>query len=273
MARSRRNVHVTSETPSESSSSTSPERAGYDDTDFFMAQANDSQSSIGVSTFREMTVSPATEREHRLSPVSRLPPELLITIFSKLGSTSDLKHCMLVSKSWARNSVDLLWHRPLCDNWKHLLNVVASVRKTDGSFAYYDLVKRLNLSQIHDQISDGTLQPFIHCKRIERLTLTNCKRLTDSGVSDLIRGNRSLLALDISFLESITDHTLLTVADNCVRLQGLNITGCPKVTDDSLVPVSENCRHVKRVSPRYETLYIATAHDCVAQAQRLLPSH
>lgn len=240
---------MTSETTSESSSSTSPERAGYDDTDFFMAQANDSQSSIGISTFRDMTVSPSLEREYRLSPVSRLPPELLITIFSKLGSsTTDLKNCMLVSKTWARNSVDLLWHRPLCNDWKHLLNVVASVRKPDAFFAYYDLVKRLNLSQIHDQISDGTVQPFINCKRIERLTLTNCKRLTDSGVSALIKGNRSLLALDISFLESITDHTLLVVAENCVRLQGLNITGCFRVTDDSLVPVSENCRHVKRVS-------------------------
>jgi len=267
MARSRPALHITSETPSESSSSSSPERAGYDDTDFFMAQANDSQSSIGVSTFREMTVSPSTEREHRLSPVSRLPPELLIAIFSKVGSTMDLKNCMLVSKTWARNSVDLLWHRPLCNDWKHLLNVVASVRKTDGFFAYFDLVKRLNLSQIHEQISDGTVQPFIHCKRIERLTLTNCKRLTDSGVSALIKGNRSLLALDISFLESVTDHTLLTVADNCVRLQGLNITGCVKVTDDSLVPVSENCRHVKRVSIADVSELCSFADHCTVKTQ------
>lgn len=247
MARARRSVQPPSDSTSVSSSS-SPERAiDDDDTDFFMAQRNDSQSSIGVASFREMTVSPSLEREFLVSPISRLPPELLIAVFAKLSSTGDLKNCMLVSKTWARNSVDLLWHRPLCNTWKNLLNVVASVRKTDGFFAYYDLVKRLNLSNLNDQISDGTVQPFVQCKRIERLTLTSCVKLTDHGVIALVSGNRSLLALDITGLDSVTDHTLLTVADNCTRLQGLNITDCLKVTDESLVAVSESCKHLKRV--------------------------
>lgn len=247
MARSRPTARVSSEAPSESSSSSSPERAVDDDTDFFMAQANDSQSSIGVSTFRDMTVTPALEREHRLSPISRLPPELLISIFAKVNSTNDLLHCMLVSQNWAVNSVGILWHRPLCNNWKNLLNVVASVRKTDGFFPYYDLVKRLNLSALNDKISDGTVQPFVQCKRVERLTLTNCSKLTDMGVSALVDGNKHLQALDVSDLDSLTDHTLFTVANNCPRLQGLNITQCVKVTDDSLVAVSERCRQIKRV--------------------------
>ncbi|KAA6408027.1 MAG: SCF E3 ubiquitin ligase complex F-box grrA [Lasallia pustulata] len=247
MARARRSVQPPSDSTSVSSLS-SPERAiDDDDIDFFMAQRNDSQSSIGVASFREMTVSPSLEREHLISPISRLPPELLIAVFAKLSSTGDLKNCMLVSKTWARNSVDLLWHRPLCNTWKNLLNVVASVRKTDGFFAYYDLVKRLNLSNLNDQISDGTVQPFVQCKRIERLTLTSCVKLTDHGVIALVSGNRSLLALDITGLDSVTDHTLLTVADNCTRLQGLNITDCVKVTDESLVAVSESCKHLKRL--------------------------
>jgi F-box and leucine-rich repeat protein GRR1 len=248
MARSRPTTRIASEAPSESSSSSSPERAPDDDTeDFFMAQANDSQSSININTFREMSVSQDLEREHRESPISRLPPELLIAIFAKLSSTSDLLNCMLVSHTWAANSVAILWHRPLCNNWKNLHNVVASVRKPTGFFPYHDLVKRLNLSGLAEKISDGTVQPFVQCKRVERLTLTNCSKLTDMGVSALLEGNKHLQALDVSELDSLTDHTLFTVANNCPRLQGLNITGCVKVTDESLVQISQRCRQIKRV--------------------------
>ncbi len=231
-----------------SSSASSPERIEYDDTDFFTAQANDSQSSIGISTFREMTVSQATERRQRLPPISWLPAELLITVFSKLGP-SDLRTCMLVSKAWAENSVEMLWHRPLCNSWKNLLNIVHSVRKKNAYFPYYDLVKRLNLTNLSSEVSDGTIMPLAVCKRVERLTLTNCKTLSDIGVIPLVDGSRNLLALDFAGLESITDHTLLKVASNCPRLQGLNITGCTQMTDRSLSAVSENCRSLKRVSP------------------------
>ena len=230
------------------SSASSPEVAAYDDTDFFIEHRNDSQSSIGALSLREMSMSPSErERQHRISPISRLPPELLIGVFAKLSATGDLKNCMLVSKAWARNSVDLLWHRPLCNSWKNLANVVTSVGKPDGYFPYCDLVRRLNLSSLTDSINDGTVIPFQWCKRIERLTLTGCKKLTDQGVMTLLDGSKSLLALDITGLDSITDHTLLAVARNCGRLQGLNITECSKVTDESLVAVAESCRYLKRV--------------------------
>ena len=250
MVRPRPSMLDVSETTSASSSSSSPERAVYDDTDFFTAQRNDSQSSIGVSSLRDMTVSPSLEREHRITPISRLPPELLIFVFSKLSSSADLRNCLLVSKAWSRNSVDLLWHRPLCNSWKNLLNVVSSVRKENPYFPYYGLVKRLNLSNLSEQISDGTVQSFVSCKRVERLTLTGCIKLSDHGVICLVNGSKSLLALDITGLESVTDHTLLAVSQNCPRLQGLNVTDCSRVTDESLVAVAENCHYLKRVGFR-----------------------
>ena len=235
-----------------SSSSSSPERTAYeDDTDFFTATRNDSQSSLGAISLRDMTMSPTSEereRLHRLCPVSRLPPELLIAVFSRLSSSSDLRSCMLVSKTWARNSAEMLWHRPLCSTWQKLTNVTQSILKPDGYFPYNALVRRLNLSNLNEQINDGSVQPFMQCKRIERLTLTGCKKLTDSGVCSLIHGSRNLLALDVTALDAITDHTLRAVADNCGRLQGLNITDCSKVTDESLIAVAENCRFLKRVS-------------------------
>ena len=246
MLRSRPAARFPSEAPSESSSSTSPERAADDDTDFFMAQANDSQSSVGVATFRDLNVN--NVQNAVVPPIGRLPPEILIAIFSRLSSPADLLNCMLVCRSWAANCVGILWHRPSCNKWDNLRSVVASVGKTDSLFPYAELVKRLNLSALTEKVSDGTVVPFTQCKRIERLTLTNCSKLTDKGVSDLVEGNRYLQALDVTELRSLTDHTLFTVAKNCPRLQGLNIAGCANVTDDSLIAVSESCRQLKRVS-------------------------
>lgn len=244
MLRSRPSARFSSDVPSDTSTSTSPERAVDDDTDFF-TQANDSQSSIGVATFREINVN--DDSDLFIPPIGRLPPELLISIFSKLSSPADMLSCMLVCQKWASNCVGILWHRPACNRFENLCSVVASVGKEDSLFPYADLIKRLNLSALTEKVSDGTVLPFTQCKRIERLTLTNCSKLTDKGVSDLVEGNRHLQALDVSELRSLTDHTLLTVAKNCPRLQGLNITGCAKVSDESLITVSENCRQLKRV--------------------------
>ena len=268
MARSRPDMLEISTSTSASSSSSSPERATYDDdTDFFTAQRNDSESSIGVASLREMTMSPSRELEYRLSPISRLPPELLIGVFTKLSSSMDLRSCMLVSKTWSRNSVDLLWHRPLCNTWQKLESVIKSIRETGGYYPYHALVKRLNLSNLNDRVNNGTVKPFMHCNRIERLTLTGCVQLTDEGVCSLIYGSRSLLALDITGLDSITDHTLRAVSENCGRLQGLNITDCSKVTDDSLVEVAEHCHFLKRLKLNNCSLVtdesiMAVAHHC-----------
>lgn len=236
-------------TESGSSSSTSPERTPDDDNDSLMLQANDSQSSLALSAAEEIDDSAAREMEERcrVSPITRLPAELMIHIFQKLGSSSDLRSCMLVSKEWARNSVGLLWHRPRTDGWGSLHNVVQSIRTARSYFDYSHLVKRLNLSAMGPHASDGTLQPFQTCKRIERLTLTNCSRLSDLSIAKMVTGNRNLLALDVTGIHGVTDKTMRAVAENCYRLQGLNITNCTNIADDGLAEVAQNCRHVKRV--------------------------
>ncbi|BCR83648.1 putative ubiquitin ligase complex F-box protein GRR1 [Aspergillus chevalieri] len=244
MPRSRQAARFPSELPSGSSSSTSPERAADDDTDFFTAQANDSQSSVGISNYRDLDGQ--SGQDIMLPPIGRLPPEILIAIFTRLSSPADLLNCMLVCRGWATNCVGILWHRPSCNNWDNLKSVAATVGNPSSLFSYSELIKRLNLSALTD-VSDGTVVPFAQCNRIERLTLTNCSHLTDTGVSGLVDGNRHLQALDVSDLTSLTDHTLHIVSQNCPRLQGLNITNCAKVTDESLVAVSENCRQLRRL--------------------------
>jgi F-box and leucine-rich repeat protein GRR1 len=232
------------------SASTSPERPADDDNESFMMQGNDSVSSLGLSEPEEVSDAQADEIKERgrVSPISRLPAEIMIAIFQKLPHSSDYLSCMLVSREWARNSVGLLWHRPQTGNWPAVHNVVQTVRSAHAFFDYDHLVKRLNLSTLGSQVSDGTLMAFAGCKRVERLTLTNCTKLSDLSVYKVIKNNRALMALDITGMEHITDTTMHAVARYCYRLQGLNITNCRKITDESLEAVAQNCRQIKRVS-------------------------
>jgi len=236
----------------DSASSSTPSSPGQildDEPDFSLAHNNDSQSSFGASSSsREEDGEAPIAYTNPKNPIDRLPPEILIAIFTKLSSQNDILNCLKVSKAWSRCCIDLLWHRPLFTTWDRLLNVVGSIQNPHACWQYADLIKRLNLSNLSEQISDGTLQPFDHCKRIERLTLTSCSSLTDYGVMNLVKGNRSLLALDITGLHSITDQTIQALAQNCPRLQGLNITNCRKVTDSSLVGLANICKYLKRVS-------------------------
>lgn len=227
---------------SQSSSSNSPARQDYEESDFY-AGNNDSQSSIGVPTFQDMTVS----REICEPPANRLPAEVLIGIFSKLSSPQDLLSCMIVSKRWARNCVDLLWHRPACTTWNKHSYICRTLSLTDPYFAYRDFIRRLNLAALADSVNDGSVAPLSVCSRVERLTLTNCDGLTDSGLIGLLTDSHNLLALDISGDTQITAASMMTLAENCRRLQGLNISGCTKISNESMVAVAESCKYIKRV--------------------------
>lgn len=234
-----------------------------------MLQANDSASSLGMSLSPEQSQDVSAQREYeercRVSPVHRLPAELLIGIFSRLSAPKDLQACMLVSKEWAKNSVGLLWHRPSMNKWESIHSVLQTIRGADKFFAYQDLVKRLNLSTLANQVADGVLVGMRECKRIERLTLTNCTKLTDWSIMPLVDGNRSLLALDVTGLQYLTDNTILTVAEHCLRLQGLNVTGCKAITDKSVVAIAKSCRHLKRLKFNNCHLLTDTAVLTVAQ--------
>ncbi|KAF5663246.1 f-box leucine-rich repeat grr1 [Fusarium heterosporum] len=224
-----------------SSSSTSPAPADNEESDFFLG-ANDSQSSIGVPNFQDMQVEDACQ-----PPVHRLPNEILIGVFAKLGSTSDLFHCMLVCKRWARNTVDQLWHRPACTNWKNHSSICQTLQLEHPSFRYRDFIKRLNLASLADKVNDGSVMPLAVCTRVERLTLTNCRGLTDSGLIALVENSNSLLALDISHDKNITEQSINAIAKHCNRLQGLNITGCENISNESMITLATSCRYIKRL--------------------------
>ncbi|KID75755.1 SCF E3 ubiquitin ligase complex F-box protein grrA [Metarhizium brunneum] len=224
-----------------SSSTASPVPADNEESDFFLG-ANDSESSLGVPNFQDMQV-----EDSCWPPINRLPNEILISIFAKLGATSDLYHCMLVSKRWARNAVDLLWHRPACTNWRNHSSICQTLGLERPFFSYRDFIKRLNLAALADKVNDGSVLPLAACTRVERLTLTNCRGLTDSGLIALVENSPSLLALDISNDKNITEQSINTIAQYCKRLQGLNISGCDGISNESMINLAQSCKYIKRL--------------------------
>lgn len=224
-----------------SSSTASPAPADNEESDFFLG-ANDSESSLGVPNFQDMQVDDVC-----WPPIARLPNEILISIFSKLGSSNDLYHCMRVSKRWARNAVDMLWHRPACTNWRNHSSICQTLGLERPFFSYRDFIKRLNLAALADKVNDGSVLPLAACTRVERLTLTNCRGLTDSGLIALVQNSPSLLALDISNDKNITEQSINAIAENCRRLQGLNISGCDSISNESMTNLAHSCKYIKRV--------------------------
>ncbi|KXJ92590.1 hypothetical protein Micbo1qcDRAFT_117979, partial [Microdochium bolleyi] len=182
-----------------------------------------------------------------VSTIAALPSEILISIFSRLTDATDLFRTMLVCKRWSRNVVEILWHRPACSSWTKHQAICRTLSQEHPYFAYPDFVKRLNLAALAEQVNDGSVQPLAVCTRVERLTLTNCKYLTDSGLIPLVNKNSHLLALDVSGVENITEATILEIATHCRRLQGLNMTSCKNVPNSSLVTLAESCKYIKRL--------------------------
>ncbi|KAK0383903.1 hypothetical protein NLU13_7994 [Sarocladium strictum] len=224
-----------------SSSSNSPAPADNEESDFFLGN-NDSQSSLGVINLQDMNVD-----DQCLPPINRLPNEIFLAIFSKLSSTNDIYHCLLVSRRWARNAVDLLWHRPACTNWAKHSSICQTLGMPNPYFPYHDFIKRLNLASLADDVNDGSIMPLSVCTRVERLTLTNCKQITDRGLIALVENSNSLLAIDISNDRNITEQSILAMSEHCKRLQGLNISGCEHISNDSMIALAQNCKYIKRL--------------------------
>lgn len=231
-----------------SSSTNSPAPPDNEESDFFHNN-NDSQSSVGFPNFQDMAVDDAC-----WPPVNRLPNEILMAVFSKLGAPADLFACMLVCRRWARNAVDMLWHRPACTNWDNHGKICRTLGYERPFFSYRDFIRRLNLANLADGVNDGSVQPLAVCTRVERLTLTNCRNLTDLGLVSLVEGSSSLLALDISNDKHITEKSIVAIAENCKRLQGLNVSSCENISNESLITLAQNCRFIKRVCLSYSWL-------------------
>lgn len=183
------------------------------------------------------------------SSIHKIPPEVLLLIFSNISHKPDLVPLLRVCKRWANLIVELIWFRPsLMD--ERALTGIYEVMKMDRRATYWDyrlFIRRLNLSFIYDKVKDDFLSLFAGSTNLERLTLVNCSKLTHAPIVQILKGCEKLQSIDMTGVRDITDEILVALAEDCPRLQGLYAPGCPKVTNEVLLKIISSCPMLKRV--------------------------
>jgi len=181
-------------------------------------------------------------------PASSLPHEILLHILRLLPPTA-LAPALRVCKAWCQCGVELLWHKPMFTSLPALYKMLQVLsHSSTQTFPYPEFVRRINFSNLTEEMSDKMLGKLLPCTRIERLTLTGCKNLSSQSMVDLLKQSKRLVALDLSEVENVDDEVIGALAENCPRLQGLNLTGCGKVSDKGLEKLARGCPALRRVS-------------------------
>jgi F-box and leucine-rich repeat protein GRR1 len=197
------------------------------------------------SNKRSIDIIPFKESTH--SPMSGLPPEILIHILKHLHSPRDLFNCLRVSRTWCECAVELLWHKPAFPKYDTLEKMARLLTKPDQSFNYSHFIRRLNFLSLGSQLKDDVFSIFARCDRLERLTLVNCEYITSVALSRILPCFTDLVAIDLSGAIRTNNDAIISLALSAKRLQGINLAGCTEVSDDGIVALALNCPLLRRV--------------------------
>ncbi|KAF5363421.1 hypothetical protein D9756_000384 [Leucocoprinus leucothites] len=200
-------------------------------------------------------------------PVSLVPAEILINIFKHVSVTKDLLHCVLVSRTWCECAVELLWHKPMFPKYGTMVKMGTVLGNIGHTFTYSRFIRRLNLLNLATSLKDDVLIKFIHCDRLERLTLVNCKGVSGELFEYFFARFEHLIAIDLTNCIQTTNTALIGLAHAARRLQGINLTGCAGVSDNGILALAEYCPLLRRVklsnvSKITDASVIALAKNC-----------
>lgn len=192
--------------------------------------------------------------------MNNIPSEIIQDIFRKIESTNDLITCSHVCKRWSYLSLELLWYKPTFNirynnnslpssPWLTFFTIIQATQQT--TFPYASFIRRINLSPLSILIEDLHVMTLRSCKRLERLTLAGCSKLTDIGLCTLINAiGPKLSSIDLSDVYQITDATIIEAAKSCPQLQGFNLSmnrSHHGITDSSIIRLAAQCTQLKRV--------------------------
>jgi F-box and leucine-rich repeat protein GRR1 len=202
-------------------------------------------------------VSPAqwASRHHHLpdgaivspSPMSQLPPEVLIHILKHLHTPRDLYHSLLVSRSWCECSVELLWHRPSFTRLSTLVKMMRVLSRGDQTFIYSRFIRRLNFLFLGADLTDALFCRLAQCDHLERLTLVNCSSISEDALLRVLPCLQNLVAIDLTGVIESSDQVIIGLASAARRLQGINLAGCKHVTDAGIYALASSCPLLRRV--------------------------
>ncbi|KAF8631598.1 hypothetical protein AX15_002346 [Amanita polypyramis BW_CC] len=197
------------------------------------------------SNKRSIDTIPFKESTH--SPMSGLPPEILIHILKHLHSPRDLFSCLRVSRIWCECAVELLWHKPGFPKYDTLEKMSKLLTRPDQSFNYAHFIRRLNFLSLGTQLKDDVFSVFARCDRLERLTLVNCEHISSTALSRILPCFTDLVAIDLSGAARTNNDAIISLALSAKRLQGINLAGCTEVSDAGIITLALNCPLLRRV--------------------------
>lgn len=189
----------------------------------------------------------AGEHAVQNSPMSSLPPEILIHILKHLHAPRDLYSALFVSRAWCECSVELLWHKPSFSKLSTLVKMMRVLSRGDQTFTYAHFIRRLNFLFLGSDITDSLFSRLAHCDRLERLTLVNCVSISDDALARTLPCCPNLVAIDLTGVHDTSDKAIVGLASSARRLQGINLGGCKKVTNKGVSALADHCPLLRRV--------------------------
>lgn len=95
-------------------------------------------------------------------------------------------------------------------------------------------------------IGDGTLKALAPLRHLKRVNISMCTKVSDLGMRFLIDGcsGPSIISLNLSYLDKLTDITLFRMSQRCAKLRLLVVNFCDRLTDSGfeLIPKLPNLR-------------------------------
>ncbi|KAJ4478308.1 hypothetical protein J3R30DRAFT_3480420 [Lentinula aciculospora] len=208
----------------------------------------DSQANITVVPAQwSRPTPPSVRRINRVSPMSRLPPELLIHILKHIHSPRDLVNSLQVCRTWCECSVELLWHKPNLNKYFIVEKMARLLAVPEQTFTYASFIRRLNFLAVAKELRDDIFCNFGKCDRLERLTLVNCHQLSGAAILQILPRFPNLVAVDLTGVVHTSDEAIVGLASAAKRLQGINLTGCKHVSDRGVMALALNCPLLRRV--------------------------
>mmetsp|Transcript_43870 Transcript_43870/g.83776 ORF Transcript_43870/g.83776 Transcript_43870/m.83776 type:complete len:577 (-) Transcript_43870:249-1979(-) len=119
------------------------------------------------------------------------------------------------------------------------LSVILADLKEVERFQYFAACSSLTCLNLRGnaEVRDATMQSVARLAGLSKLCLAQCRKIGDGGVSTLAKHLNSLTSLDLSHCESITDFSVLAVAE-VTSLADLDLS-FTQVTDDALVALTK----------------------------------
>jgi F-box and leucine-rich repeat protein GRR1 len=183
----------------------------------------------------------------KASPIGRLPAEIVIHVLRYLHSSKDLYRAMLVCRTWCTCAVELLWHKPAFSSVGTLVKMMRVIGNESQTFTYATFIRRLNFLFLASELNDALFSRVERCTKLERLTLVNCRALSDDMLTRVLAWFPHLVALDLTSVSDVSDRTLLALTASSKRLQGINLGGCKRVSDHGILALAHNCPLLRRV--------------------------